>query len=67
MAPLGIYHFLFSDSFLLVSTVTISATDQYTKPIVVSGYLLSVFALFLVAIAGERGRMKERKEVEVKQ
>lgn len=35
-----------------------SATDQYAKPVVVSGYLLPVFALFLVAPAGKRERVK---------
>lgn len=44
-----------------------STTDQYAKLVVVSEYLLLVFALFLVAIEGERGRVKGRREVEVKQ
>jgi len=47
--------------------VATSATDQYARPVFVGGYLLSVFALFLVATAGERGRVKGRREMEVKQ
>lgn len=60
-------HSCLCDSFLPVWSVVTPATDQYAKPIVVSEYLLSVFALFLVAREGERGRVKGRREVEVKQ
>lgn len=57
----------FFDSFRPVQSVATPVTDQYAKPVAVSGYLLSVFALLLVATAGERGRVEGRREVEVKQ
>lgn len=60
-------HFCLCDSFLPVWSVVTSVIDQYAKLVVVSEYLLSVFALFLVAIEKERGRVKGRREVEVKQ